>query len=805
MTVPETYRFAGFELRPRERMLLQEGKPAVVGPRAFDLLVALVERAGNLVTKDELLDRVWPRLVVEENNLQVQVSALRKVLGSDAIATVSGRGYRFAHAVTLDGNDVHSHLPPRGVPQAATSFVGREAELRECARLFDDSRLVTLVGVGGIGKTRLSIELAATVAGRFSDGVAFVELAPLEDPRSVVGAVASVLGVVSDSTRSLVDALLQYLENRTQLVVLDNCEHLLGASASIAAQLLRSCKGVTLLATSREPLRIPGESVYQVPTLPSPHAAGDLAPEALRDFGAVALFVDRASALDRGFALTSDNAADIAEICRKLDGMPLALELAASRVRVMPVKTIAEHLNEQFRLLVGGDRSALPRQHTMRATLDWSYRLLSESERSLFRRLSVFAGGFEFDAAEVVGAGDNVGAGDVLYLLAELVDKSLIAFEPRLNRYRMLEPVRQFALERLVEAGEATDARDAHLRFHVGWARSAGSEIRTHRQAQLMARIVAERDNFAIAFAHARDKTDGGPDGLAMTYPILTALSLAGNLDLCRRLGREALAHAGGQEDSLARCRALYSTAWNEWAMGRYDEAYAISSESVLMARRCGDDGVLAETLYRLGNACTSLGKCAEARQCFVEQIDRATKAGEPKLASDAHGGLGELDSLEGHLEAAQSHYLEALRLNPGELDAVVTLSFNLSRNEVLLGREESALRYLRKALASVGPGEATVYTQGCLCLCAWAAARRGDSKRALRLFGAAAAHRERIGWKYPEPEASVIERAARLAREAAGTAADEVFAAGKALHEDAAFDEAVAWLATLPESPAPT
>ena len=502
-----SYRFAGFELRPRERRLLQDGKAAVVGPRAFDLLVALVERAGSLVTKDELLERVWSKLVVEENNLQVQVSALRKVLGPDAIATVAGRGYRFAHAVTLDRDDAPPPAPRQDLPRPATSFIGRLHDLRECAGLLEGTRLLTLVGVGGIGKTRLSIELASRVAGRFADGVAFVELAPLEDPRSVVGAIASAIGVAQEPARSVFDALLAHLAVRAQLLVLDNCEHLIGACASIVAQLLQSCPGVGLIATSREPLRVPGEMVYQVDPLPSPHAARGAAPDDLREFAAVTLFVERASTLDRGFALSPDNAADVAEICRKLDGIPLAIELAASRVRAMSVKTIAEHLNEQFRLLVGGDRSALPRQHTLRATLEWSYRLLDEPERKLFRRLSVFAGGFEFDAAEVVGTADGVSTSDVLYLLAELVDKSLIAFEHRVNRYRMLEPVRQYALERLVEAGEEADARDAHLRFHVDWARSAGSEIRTHRQVQLMARIEMERhlrehDGLDVGVAH---------------------------------------------------------------------------------------------------------------------------------------------------------------------------------------------------------------------------------------------------------------------------------------------------------------
>ncbi|MFO1303984.1 MAG: winged helix-turn-helix domain-containing protein [Burkholderiales bacterium] len=801
--VASVYRFAGFDLLPRERSLRREGRPVAVGPRAFDVLVALVERRGALVTKNDLFARAWPNLVVEENNLAVQVSALRKILGHGAIATVSGHGYRFGMPVDVAVVEEASPTArPATLPRVPTTFVGRDAERGECVACLAHTRLLTLVGPGGIGKTRLAIETAALATAQFADGVTFVDLAPLDDPRSVMGTIATALGI-SDPALPLADAIQRRLQGRAHLVILDNCEHVLAACAAIAAQLLRSVAGPRILATSREPLRIAEETIFQVPPLPVP--ASDASEATLRGVASAALFAERAVTVDREFAITPENAADLAEICRRLDGIPLAIELAASRVRAMPVSVIAAHLDEQFKLLVGGDRSALPRQHTLRATLEWSCRLLDEAERSLFRRLSVFAGGFEFDAAEVVGAAGDVGKSDVLYLLAELVDKSLIAFEPRANRYRMLEPVRQYALERLVEAGEEADARDAHLRFHVDWARSAGTEIRTHRQAQLMARIAVERDNFAIAFAHARDKPDGGPDGLAMTFPILTALSMEGNLDLCRRQGREALAHAGGQEDSVARSRALYATAWNEFWAGRYEEAHAMSNESALVARRCGDDRVLAEALYRLGNASLSLGRLAEARQCFLEQLDRATAVGDRRVAADAFIALGELDSLEGHLESAQGHYLEALELNPDEMDTVVTVLFNLSRNEASLRNEDSALRYMRGALQAIGSRGSTSNTHSALMLCAWTAARRGDWRRSLRLFGAAAAHRERIGFKNPEPDASIYERALRRAREAAGHSADEAFAAGRALHEDAAFEEAVAWLATLPESPAPT
>ncbi|MBK9117306.1 MAG: AAA family ATPase [Betaproteobacteria bacterium] len=711
---------------------------------------------------------------------------------------MAGRGYRFAHAVAQDRDDVPALPPPQGVPQPATSFVGRASELHEVEIELEATRLLTLVGVGGIGKTRLAIELATKVASRFPHGVAFVELAPLEDPRAVVGTIAAALGVAPDATHSPVDALLQHLAQRTQLVVLDNCEHLLGASALLATQLLRACPGVKLLATSREALRVAGEAVYQVPPLSVPDAGSDLAPEVLRDSPSVALFVARASALDRGFTLTSDNAADIAAICRKVDGIPLAIELAASRVRAMSVKTIAAHLNEQFRLLVGGDRSALPRQHTMRATLEWSYRLLGEPERSVFRRLSVFAGGFEVDAAEAVGASNGVSAADVLYLLAELVDKSLIAFDPSLNRYRMLEPVRQYAQERLVEAGEEAGTCDRHLQFHEALAERAQRELAgPHRDAWL-ARLDAERENILLAFAHARRAPEGGSAGLRMAHALLMWMTYR-EVELWYGVVLQALAHPDAQQEDLARCRALYAAASMCNLTGRGVEGFALAQSSVKVARACGDVPALAESLVRLGYAAIESDRTADAFEYYLEGLALARQMDNHNLIAGCLGGLGEIHSLQDRFDLAEAAYLEALAIARGSTGDDSVVLANLARNAIALRAESKAIRYLREIVA-ISKGKFEHYiTATLLRTFAGLAALRGEWAQALRWYGAATAFEEKHNL-FDAVDARFHARSMCTAREAMGAdPADAAFAAGRALGSDAAIREAEAWLEALP------
>jgi non-specific serine/threonine protein kinase len=415
---------------------------------------------------------------------------------------------------------------PNNLPRQLTSFVGRERELAEVKRLLGEAPLLTLTGAGGAGKTRLALRVAAEASGDFADGVWLVELAPLANPTLVPQAVATALGVREAPGRALTDTLTEYLHTREILLVFDNCEHLVAAAAQLTETLLQACPRLRILATSREALGLAGELAWRVPslTLPDPDrfaGAGPGAESILVEYEAVRLFLDRATFALPSFALSDQNAPTIAQICRRLDGMPLAIELAAARVRALTVEQIAERLDDRFRLLTGGSRTSLPRQQTLRATVDWSYDLLSEAERVLLHHLSVFSGGWALEAAEAVCGGDAVPSSAVLDLLVQLVDRSLVLAEPQgvEERYRLLETVRQYAREKLLEAGEANGVRDRHRDYFLSLAEQADPELRGREQLTWLERLTREQDNLraAIEWSLTRD-------------PAETALRLAGAL-----------------------------------------------------------------------------------------------------------------------------------------------------------------------------------------------------------------------------------------------------------------------------------
>src|SRR5262245_24104402 len=360
------YRFGAFDLQLGERRLLKDEVAVALRPRAFDLLVALVDQAGHLVTKDELLDRVWPKVVVEEAALHFQVSALRKILGADAIATVSGQGYRFTLLVTKDEPGASGTPPKHNLPYQVTTFIGRERDIAQLEELLAAKRLVTLTGAGGSGKTRLAIEVARRVLVHFSDGVWLVELAPLSDAQLVPQAVMQALGLKEQAGKSLMDVISGYLTSKKLLLVFDNAEHVLEGCVRLLDEVLRRSATVTALITSRERLGLVGESTYRVPslTVPEPHEV--CTPETVLGYEGVCLFVDRARLL-RQFKVTTDNAAVVAAICSRLDGNPLAIELAAARLRSMSVEEVSQRLDQRFALLTDGSRAALPRHRTLRA------------------------------------------------------------------------------------------------------------------------------------------------------------------------------------------------------------------------------------------------------------------------------------------------------------------------------------------------------------------------------------------------------------------------------------------------------
>jgi predicted ATPase/DNA-binding winged helix-turn-helix (wHTH) protein len=511
--------FGRFELQPERRRLLRDGEPVAMGARAFDVLLALLERGDRVVSKTELLDLVWPGLVVEENNLQVQISTLRKHLGTQAIVTVPGRGYRFTATIGIpaapDIDDSKMSLQSSGtthsveptarltnLPAALSPLFGRIDELRELRELLSAHRLVSVVGAGGMGKSRLVQTTAHSLMRGWADGAWMVELAGLSDAALLPNVVAQALDIKL-AGRAPLDELVAAISQRTLLLVLDNCEHLLEGAAALAQAILLGAPQVTLLTTSQEPLRLPAEQQFRLTPLSVPAAATT---SAARGFGAVALLEARVRAVDSRFSL-GDEVMDVAiDICRRLDGLPLAIELAAARVATLGLRPVRDKLDERFRLLTGGSRATLRRHQTLRAALEWSHNLLNDAEQAVFRRLAVFAGGFMMEMAQFVAGDAQLDEWAVLDHLSALVEKSLVvAGDGDVPRYRLLESARAFGLEQLAAAGETTETLKKHalaVRRHFERVDNVNLDggLRTE---QLEASLLPELDNLRAAHSWA--------------------------------------------------------------------------------------------------------------------------------------------------------------------------------------------------------------------------------------------------------------------------------------------------------------
>src|SRR6266481_3025954 len=428
--------FGPYRLLAAQRLLLEGDQPVRLGSRAFDILAALVERAGEVVGKEQLIARAWPQTFVEEANLKIQVSALRRALGDGQggnryVITVPGRGYNFVAPVRRE-ETLRAAPPPtvasavmHNLPFAATRMIGREEAVAALVSRLSRQRLVTIVGPGGIGKTTVALAVAERVTTNYEHGVWQVDLAPLGDSRLVPSAVATVLGleILTEDPRV---ALVAALRDNRMLLLLDNCEHVIEAVASLAVALLGGARGVSILATSREPLGVAGEYEYRLAPLGSPQPSSRLTAAEAAAFPAVQLFVERVTAIVEDFALTDANAPLVVEICRRLDGLPLAIEFAAPRVEVMGVEGLAARLDDSLALLGARHRAVVPRHRTMRAVVDWSYGLLSEDEQRFFRALGIFAGGFTVEAAAAVAMDAATTGIDAIDRLADLVAKSLV-------------------------------------------------------------------------------------------------------------------------------------------------------------------------------------------------------------------------------------------------------------------------------------------------------------------------------------------------------------------------------------------
>jgi predicted ATPase/class 3 adenylate cyclase len=748
---------------------------------------------GQIILSQAVADRVAGRLPQEVSLRDLGSVRLRDLSRAERV-------YQMVHPqLRQDFPALRSlEATPNNLPQQVSSFIGREHVLAEVKGLLGNTRLLTLLGVGGLGKTRLSLQVGADVMDDYPDGVWFVELAPLADARLVPQAVASALGVKEEPGRPVQEALVKHIHDRQLLLILDNCEHLSQACAELAKALLQAGPQVKVLASSRESLHVAGETTFPVPPLSVPQLHRSMTVAALKQYEAVRLFSDRAVAAQPVFQVTDQNATAVAEICHRLDGIPLALELAAARVRTLPVEAIAARLSDRFRLLTGGYRTSLPRQQTLRACIDWSYDLLSATEQALLRRLAVFAGGWTLEAAEKVGADGEVETRDVLDLLTHLGEKSLVQLAAEGARYRLLETVRQYAKERLNAADEKTQTRTRHLAFYLELAEEAMPHLMGPEQGAWLSQLDVERENVLAAHTWCDRAERGAEFGLRLlcagrVYWITRGLGALG-----QRMTAEALGRPRAMERNLLRCRALDAAGYLGYFMGRYGEAQAYEEESLAIAREIGDKDQIVAALTLLGAVSLAQENRSAARGHLEESLVLARELGDTLRLEQALTVLAELHRIEGDLDAAEPLYEEALALNrqQGAGSNIAVNLLNVAMVAIGRGSGDRARRILLEAVAIADKIGSKPAGRAALDVAAGLAALLVEWERAARLYGAAQAQLEETGIRRETADEAFLAPLIAKVREALGEAAFVVAeAGGRALSYEEAMAEARGWL----------
>jgi predicted ATPase/class 3 adenylate cyclase len=653
---------------------------------------------------------------------------LRDLERPERIFQVIAAGLR-AEFPPLKSMDPRRH----NLPVSPTAFIGRGRELAEINERLAASRMLTLTGAGGTGKTRLALQSAADLTERFKDGVWLVELASLSDPDLVVQTAAEAIGVREEPGRPIVKTLSDWLRDKHLLLLLDNCEHLVPAVVSLADRLLRDCPDVRLLTTSRAALRVNGEAIMRVGPLD--------------EADAVVLFADRSSAAQPTFRLTDDNSKSVTEICRRVEGIPLAIELAAGRARMMAPTEILERLQESFGVLSGGSRSAGARHETLKAAMDWSYRLLNEEERRLFRRLAVFAGGCTLEAAESVGGGEGGGDGtdSVVDLLGQLVDKSLVTPQEAAGnptRYTMLETVREYGRGRLIGAAELEPAQLRHAAYFVGLANAVRAEPGPGERKQWLKRLSADVDNLRAVFDMA---------GL----PGSTTLELAAALDEFWELraeyseGRTRLEAAlrNTSEPTLIRARALRAVGLMAWAQGDQPAAAGYCEEALALSRRLGDAEGEAMTLQQLGQVAVQREDFVHARSYLDSALEIAARHGFDGITALAEWRLGMVALFAKDMRGAGKHIKASLELSRRQADVeMVAMSLLMLGNiDLWQGRLSEAQAHLRESLELLRVEGSARSIANLLESLAAVAVAQDDVIRALRLGGAAEGLRKQI------------------------------------------------------------
>ncbi len=740
-----------------------------------------------------------------------------------------GLEFEFPPLRSLDNPELPNNL----LAQPA-SFVGRGVEVAAVRRLVGSARLVTLTGAGGCGKTRLGLQVAADLLDGSGDGVWLVELASVSEQGAVPTAISEVLGITSRAGRPVLDTLLDALELQYVLIVLDNCEHLIGACAEVANAILLRCPRVHLMATSREPLGIGGETIYRVPSLSLPNPdGGDTS--ATEESDAVALFVDRAKAQGVECTLDEETSPLVVSICRRLDGMPLAIELAAARLRSMSLESLNNRLDQRFRLLTGGSRSALPRQQTLRATVDWSYSLLNSSEQSLLRRLSVFAESFDLEAAEEVCCLEDIEEIDVDNLLGSLVDKSLVVTEPSGGkaRYRLLETIRQFAAERLVESDEVEAAAigEAHASYYLSLAELAAPHLFGPEQGRWFDRLDADQANLQRALEHSTAERDGTERALrfgaalqrywrvrggrneeaislltsvlerpeAQADPKLFAATLvtvafvSSDIKTALLAGERAVEIARQLDDDRLLIWSLAHLCAKCYFAGDPKRGFPLGKEAVARARSLGDEVLLANSL-RMYLLCSKIIDPARSKELFTEAISCAERSGDQYCIAHIENNAGVYALEEVNIPAARAHLEEALRVSHAigyvnHYQPIVNLGEVLREEgdrEGARSKFQDGLRILRRVGDRSGIARANLWL-------AYLAVDSGDWHPATLLHGVAQAFMDQAGGVWQESEAHHREISINEVRARLGDAEFErAYAEGKKLSVEEGFNIAL-------------
>ena len=716
-TISATIEFGRFTVMPLRRQLFADGVVIELGGRAFEVLFALIEAQGAVVSKDELIRRVWPSRIAEENNLHAQITTLRKALAPDRdlIQTVAGRGYRFVGVIRPNRNvrGSASITPTTNLSEPVSELIGREADLEAVTELLERHRLVTLIGAGGIGKTRLGLEVARRLRGQFPDGVWAIELAALSDSDLVLATVAGALKLDLGPGALSPERVANSFGSRQALLLLDNCDHVVDAVARMAQALLGASPFARVLATSRESLRAEGEYLYWVPPLQVPDEGIHGREELLR-FGAVRLFVTRAHAAEPRFSADGPAATIAANICRRLDGIPLAIELAAARTAALGIESIAARLDDRFRLLAGGQRAALPRHQTLRATLDWSYELLPESERVLLYRIAVFKGRFTLESANAVIADASIAPSAVDDGIVNLVAKSLLTvIAGDSTQYRLLETTRAYALEKLVEHGEFASFARRHASYYRDLFERAAAAESAQPTAEWLAAYGRHIDNLRCALDWAFSENGDSTIGIALTVATVPLWFQFSLVDECRRRVERALAafQSGSSLESRREMQLYAALGWSlMYTASPARETGAAWAAALEIAEQLGDTDYRLRALWGIWGGHVNNGEFRAALELAKTFSSIALSSSNPAdpLVGDRMIGvalhfLGDQKGARLHIERMLSGYVTPTRRTDFvrfQFDQRVTAGITLARVLWLQGLADQALRTVEETIA---------------------------------------------------------------------------------------------------------